>query len=87
MAGSLIQRLCKALIQKSVDITVCISPYFALAKLAWAPLIVNRFSSNKSRNDFLVQRFIEKRSPFSLPKYRTDVKKQRAIAQHNKHIV
>ena len=34
MAGSLIQKLCKALIQKSVDITVCISPYFALAKLA-----------------------------------------------------
>ena len=47
--------------------------------------IVHRFSSNKSRNDFLVQRFIEKRFPFSLPKYRTDVKKQRAIAQHNKH--
>ena len=47
--------------------------------------IVHRFSSNKSRNDFLVKRFIEKHFPLSRPKYRTDEKKQRAIAQRNKH--
>ena len=61
--------------------------YFALFRSRQVSMstIVNRFSSNKSRNDFLVQRFIEKRFPFSLPKYHTDVKKQRAIAQHNKN--
>lgn len=46
--------------------------------------IVHRFSSNKRRNDFLVKRFIEKHfRRLSLPKYHTDVKKQRATAQHN----
>ena len=61
--------------------------YFALFRSRQVSMstIVHRFSSNKSRNDFLVKQFIEKRFPLSLPKYRTDIKKQRAIAQHNKH--
>ena len=74
---------------QSIDSKVCghYCLYFALFRSRRVSMstIVNRFSSNKSRNDFLVQRFIEKRFPLSLPKYRTDVKKQRAIAQHNKH--
>ena len=61
--------------------------YFAKfrSRLVSMSTIVHRFSSNKSRNDFLVKCFIEKRFPISLLKYRTDVKKQRAIAQHKKH--
>ena len=74
---------------QSIDSKVCghYCLYFALFRSRQVSMstIVNRFSSNKSRNDFLVQRFIEKRFPFSLPKYRTDVKKQRSIAQHTKH--
>ena len=35
---------------------------------------------------FLYNGLSKKRFPISLPKYRADVKKQRAIAQHNKHI-
>ena len=45
--------------------------------------IVDRFSKNIRKNDSLVKRFIEKRFPVSLPKYRTDVNKQRAQTQHN----
>ena len=80
---TLTQRLCKALIQKSGH--YCL--YFALFRSRQVSMstIVHRFPSNKSRNDFLVQRFIEKRFPISLPKYRTDIKKQRAIAQRNKY--
>ena len=80
---TLTQRLCKALIQKSGH--YCL--YFALFRSRQVSMstIVHRFSSNKSRNDFLLQRFIEKRFPISLPKYRTDIKKQRAIAQRNKY--
>ena len=61
--------------------------YFALFRSRQVSMstIVHRFSSNKSRNDFLVQRFIEKRFPIGLPKYRTDVKKQRSMAQHSKN--
>ena len=61
--------------------------YFALFRSRHVNMtkIVHRFSGNKRRNDFLVKRFIEKRFPLSLPKYRTEVKKQRAIAQRNKH--
>ena len=74
---------------QSIDSKVCghYCLYFALFRSRQVSMstIVNRFSSNKSRSDFLVQRFIEKCFPISLPKYRTDVKKQRAIAQHNKH--
>ena len=74
---------------QSIDSKVCghYCLYFALFRSRQVSMstIVNRFSSNKSRNDFLVKRFIEKRFPFSLPKYRTDVKKQRSIAQHDKH--
>ena len=73
---------------QSIDSKVCghYCLYFALLRSHQVSMstIVNRFSGNKSRNDFLVQRFIEKRFPFSFPKYRTDVKKQRAIAQHSK---
>ena len=74
---------------QSIDSKVCghCCLYFALfcSRQVSMSTIVNRFSGNKSRNDFLVQRFIEKRFPISLPKYRTDVKKQRTIARHNKH--
>ena len=74
---------------QSIDSKVCghYCLYYALFRSRQVSMstILHRFSSNKSRNDFLVQRFIEKRFPFSLTKYRTDVKKQRAIAQHNKH--
>ena len=45
--------------------------------------IVHRFSNNTRKNDSLVKRFTEKHFPISLPKYRTDVNKQRAQAQHN----
>ena len=44
--------------------------------------IVHRFSKNTSKNDSLVKRFIEKHFPIGFPKYRTDVNKQRAKAQH-----
>ena len=74
---------------QSIDLKECghYCRYFALFRSRQVNMstIVNRFSSNKSRNDFLVQRFIEKRFPFSPPKYRTDIKKQRRKAQHNKH--
>ena len=74
---------------QSVNSKVCghYCLYFALFRSRQVNMstIVHRFSSNKSRNDFLVKRFIEKHFPLSLPKYRTDVKKQRAIAQRNKH--
>ena len=74
---------------QSVNSKVCghYCLYFALFRSRQVNMstIVYRFSSDKSRNDFLVKRFIEKHFPLSLPKYRTDVKKQRAIAQHNKH--
>ena len=74
---------------QSIDSKVCghYCLYFALFQSRQVSMstIVNRFSSNKSRNDFLVQRFIEKRFPLSLAKYITDVKKQRAIAQHIKN--
>ena len=74
---------------QSIDSKVCghYCLYFALFRSRQVSIstIVNRFSSNKSRNDFLVQRFIEERFPFSLLKYHTDVKKQRAIAQHSKN--
>ena len=43
---------------------------------------MHRFSNNTRKNDSLVKRFIEKHFPISLPKYRTDVSKQRAQAQH-----
>ena len=70
---------------QSIESKVCghYCLYFALFRSRQVSMstIVHRFSSNKSRNDFLVKRFIEKGFPFSLPKYRTDVKKQRAIAQ------
>ena len=46
--------------------------------------IVNRFSSNKRRNDFLVKRFIEKHFPLSLKYYHTHVNKQGVKAQLNK---
>ena len=45
--------------------------------------IVHPFSKNMRKNDSLVKRFIEKHFPISLPKYGTDVNKQRAQAQHN----
>ena len=74
---------------QSIDSKVCghYCLYFALFRSRQVSMstIVICFSSSKSRNDFLVQRFIEKRFPISLPKYRTDVKKQRAIARHNKN--
>ena len=74
---------------QSIDSKVCghYYLYFALFRSSQVSMstIVNRFSGNKSRYDFLVQRFIEKRFPISLPKYRTDVKKQGAIAQHSKN--
>ena len=74
---------------QSIDSKVCghYCLYFALFRSRRVSMstIENRFSSNKSRNDFLVQWFIEKRFPLSLPKYRTDEKKQRAIAQHSKN--
>ncbi len=46
--------------------------------------IVQRFSRNKRRNDFLVKRFVEKHFPLSLNKYYTHVKKQGVKAQFNK---
>ena len=46
--------------------------------------IVHRFSSNKSRNDFLVKRFIVKYFSVSLKKYHTYVNKQGVKAQFNK---
>ena len=74
---------------QSVNSKVCgnYCLYFALFRSRQVNMstIVNRFSSNKSRNDFLVKQFIEEHFPLSLPKYRIDVKKQRAIAQRNKH--
>ena len=53
--------------------------YFALYRSRQISMstIVQRVSKNIRRNDNLVKRFI------SLPKYRTDVNKQRAQAQHN----
>ena len=76
-------------ILQSVNSKVCghYCLYFALFRSRHVNMstIVHRFSSNKNRNDFLVKRFIEKHFPLSRPKYRTDVKKQRAIAQRNKH--
>ena len=47
--------------------------------------IVHRFSKNKQRNDFLVQRFIEKRFPLSLKTYHTHKNIQGAKAQHQVH--
>ena len=44
--------------------------------------IVHRFSKNTGKNDSLVKRFIEKHFPIAFPKYRTDVNKNRAKAQH-----
>ena len=74
---------------QSVNSKVCghYCLYFALfrSRQVNMSMIVHRFSGSKSRNDFLVKRFIEKHFPLSLPKYRTDVKKQRTIAQRNKH--
>ena len=68
---------------QSIDSKVCghYCLYFALFRSCQVSMsaVVHRFSSNKSRNDFLVQQFIEKRFPFSPLKYRTDVKKQKAI--------
>ena len=46
--------------------------------------IVHRFSKNTRKNDSLVKRFIEKHFPICLPKYRTDVNKQRAQNQNFK---
>ena len=59
--------------------------YFALYRSRQISMstIVHRFSNNTRKNDSLVKRFIEKHFPISLPKYRTDVNKQRAQAQHN----
>lgn len=73
---------------QSVNSKVCghYCLYFALFRSRQVSMstIVHRFSSNKMRNDFLVKRFIEKHfRRLSLPKYHTDVKKQRATAQHN----
>ena len=74
---------------QSINSNVCghYCLYFALFRSRQVSMstIVNRFSSNKSGNDFLVKRFIDKRFPISLPKYRTEVTKQRAIAQRNKY--
>ena len=44
--------------------------------------IVSRFSKNKQRNDFLVERFIEKHFPRGLETYRTYENIQGAKAQH-----
>ena len=58
--------------------------YFALYRSRHISMsaIVHRFSKNTSKNDSLVKRFIEKHFPIGFPKYRTDVNKQRAKAQH-----
>ena len=58
--------------------------YFALYRSRQISMstIVHRFSKDTSKNDSLVKRFIEKYFPISFPKYRTDVNKQRAKAQH-----
>jgi len=73
---------------QSVNSKVCghYCLYFALFRSRQVSMstIVHRFSGNKRRNDLLVKRFIEKHfRRLSLPKYHTDVKKQRATAQHN----
>ena len=59
--------------------------YYALFRCRNISLstIVHRFSSNKSRNDFLVRRFIIKNFPVSLKKYHTYVNKQGVKAQFN----
>ena len=44
--------------------------------------IVNRFSKNKHRNDYLVERFIEKRFPLNRMKYLNHARKQGEKAQH-----
>ena len=46
--------------------------------------IVHRFSKNKQRNDFLVQRFIEKHFPLGLKRY-TCVNTQGVKKQHQVH--
>ena len=58
--------------------------YFALYRSRQISMstIVHRFSNNTRKNDSLVTRFIETHFLISLPKYRTDVNKQRAQAQH-----
>ena len=60
--------------------------YFALFRSRRVSMntIVNCFSSNKRRNDFLVKRFIEKHFPLSLKYYNTHVNKQGVKAQFNK---
>ena len=60
--------------------------YFALFRSRRVSMntTVNRFSSNKRRNDFLVKRFIEKHFPLSLKYYHTHVNKQGVKAQFNK---
>ena len=59
--------------------------YFALYRSRQISMstILHPFSKNMRKNDSLVKRFIEKNFPISLTKYRTDVNKQRAQAQHN----
>ena len=59
--------------------------YYALFRCRNISLstIVHRFSSNKSRNDFLVRRFIVKYFRVSLKKYHTYVNKQGVKAQFN----
>ena len=47
--------------------------------------IVDRFSKNKQRNDFLVKRFIEKHFPLGLKKYHTYESIQGEKAQHQVH--
>ena len=47
-------------------------------------IIVHRFSKNKQRNDFLVQRFIEKHFPLGLKRY-TRVNTQGVKKQHQVH--
>ena len=58
--------------------------YFALFRCRGVSMktIVNRFSSNKSRNDFLVKRFIEKHFPPVFKKYDSHVIKQGVKTQH-----
>ena len=74
---------------QSIDSKVCghYCLYFALfrSRQVSKSTIVHHFSSNKSRNDFLVQRFIEKHFPLGLKTYHTYENIQGAKAQHQVH--
>ena len=74
---------------QSIDLKVCghYCLYYALFRCRniCMSTIVNRFSSNKRRNDFLVKRFIEKHFLVGLKTYHTYENIQGAKAQHQVH--